>query len=310
MNGRRRGFTLIELATVVAIISVLIALLLPSVQAAREQARRTQCVNNLVQLGVALASYEASNRVLPPGVIDTTDPVDDSPTGYRFGWIARILPHLERRIFFDNLNFSESALADSQMTVRLTSFGTLNCPSQGGFFSRPTPQTSLPPFAKSRYAACHHDLDMPISQSNQGVFPLNGRISSDEIEDGLGQTFFVGETQPGGDEMGWAVGTRASLRNTGLPLNETKLPSIDLMVPALAGPIDPEAETEAETDKKAALAGLNYPVVGGFGSVHPMGSNFLLGDGSVRFIKSSIRLEIYRRLGNRRDGNPIGDDQF
>ncbi len=307
MNGRRRGFTLIELATVIAIIAVLISLLLPAVQSAREQARRTQCVNNLIQLGVALASYEASNRVLPPGVIDSTDPVDDSPTGYRFGWVARILPHLERRVMADNLNFSESVLADSQLTVRSTSFGTLNCPSQNsrGRFG-PKFGSNLPPFATSRYAACHHDLDMPISQTNQGVFPLNGRISSDEIEDGLGQTLFLGETQPGGDEMGWAVGTRATLRNTGLPLNETDLPSIDMLVPALAGPVDPELGTETD----AAIGGMNYPVVGGFGSVHPVGANFLFGDSSVRLIKSTINLDVYRRLGNRRDGNPVGDDQF
>ncbi len=305
MNRRRRGFTLIELATVVAIISVLISLLLPAVQAAREQARRTQCVNNLTQLGVALASYEASNRFLPPGVIDSKDPVDDSPTGYRFGWVARLLPHLERRIVADHLNFSEGVMAESQLTARLTSMNVLICPSRSGFFA-PTVGTNLPPFGRSSYAACHHDLDMPISQTNQGVFPLNGRISSDEIEDGLGQTIFIGETNSGGGEMGWAVGTRATLRNTGLALNETVLPSIDFLVPTLRGPIDPELEASAA----AVVAGMNYPVVGGFGSVHPSGANFLFGDGSVRLVKSSINLDVYRRLGNRRDGNPVGDDQF
>ena len=297
---------MIELATVISIIAVLISLLLPAVQSAREQARRTQCVNNLTQLGVALASYEASNRVLPAGVIDPNDPVDDSPTGYRFGWIARILPHLERRVLADNLNFSESALADSQITARLHSISTLLCPSQRGRFGAMV-GSNLPSFGGTNYAACHHDLDMPISQTNQGVFPLNGRISSDEIEDGLGQTFFLGEKRHGGDEMGWAVGTRATLRNTGLPPNATEMPSIDFLVPALARPPEPGGVI---APPPPSTLGAVYPVVGGFGSSHPLGANFLFGDSSVRLIKASINLDIYRRLGNRRDGNPVGDDRF
>lgn len=297
---------MIEMATVISIIAVLISMLLPAVQSAREQARRTQCVNNLTQLGVALASYEASNRVLPAGVIDLNDPVDDSPTGYRFGWVARILPHLERRVLADNLNFSESALADSQITARLLSISTLLCPSEIGRFGVKF-GSNLPPFGRSSYAACHHDLDLPISQTNQGVFPLNGRISGDEIEDGLGQTFFLGENRPGGDEMGWAVGTRATLRNTGLPPNQTNMPSVDFLVPALARPVNPGDGTAPPLPPNLNAT---FPVVGGFGSSHPLGSNFLFGDGSVRLIKTSINLDIYRRLGNRRDGNPVGDDQF
>ena len=297
---------MIEMATVISIIAVLISMLLPADQSAREQARRTQCVNNLTQLGVALASYEASNRVLPAGVIDLNDPVDDSPTGYRFGWVARILPHLERRVLADNLNFSESALADSQITARLLSISTLLCPSEIGRFGVKF-GSNLPPFGRSSYAACHHDLDLPISQTNQGVFPLNGRISGDEIEDGLGQTFFLGEKLPGGDEMGWAVGTRATLRNTGLPLNQTDMPPIDFLVPALARPAVPGVGNFLPSPSTVAAT---FPVVGGFGSRHPLGANFLFGDASVRLIKLSINLDVYRRLGNRRDGNLVGDNQY
>ena len=87
------GFTLIELLVVIAIIAVLIALLLPAVQAAREAARRAQCVNNLMQLGIAMQNYESSHEMLPPGVVNLTGPILDQPKGYHFGWLVQILPY-------------------------------------------------------------------------------------------------------------------------------------------------------------------------------------------------------------------------
>ncbi len=86
---RRTAFTLIELLVVIAIISVLIALLLPAVQAAREAARRVQCVNNLMQLGIALHNYESSYEVLPPGSVNPTGPILNVPKGYHFSWMVQ-----------------------------------------------------------------------------------------------------------------------------------------------------------------------------------------------------------------------------
>src|SRR6476620_7318830 len=93
----RRGFTLIELLVVIAIISVLISLLLPAVQSAREAARRVQCVNNLMQLGIALQNYESSHEILPPGVVNPTGPIQNIPSGYHVGWMLQLLPFLEQR---------------------------------------------------------------------------------------------------------------------------------------------------------------------------------------------------------------------
>src|SRR5689334_12018810 len=91
------GFTLIELLVVIAIIAVLIALLLPAVQAAREAARRVQCVNNLMQLSVAVQNYESAHEVLPPGVINPTGPIQNSAKGYHVGWMVQILPFIEQK---------------------------------------------------------------------------------------------------------------------------------------------------------------------------------------------------------------------
>src|SRR5262245_32852973 len=90
----RRGFTLIELLVVIAIIAVLIALLLPAVQQAREAARRTQCKNNLMQMGLALHNYEMTYERLPPGSVDPNRPIRNEPKDYHFGWMVKLLPYL------------------------------------------------------------------------------------------------------------------------------------------------------------------------------------------------------------------------
>ena len=93
-RGRRCGFTLIELLVVIAIIAVLIALLLPAVQQAREAARRSQCKNNLKQIGLALHNYESARRAFPPGFVSQASVVNDPGTGPGWGWGAHILPYL------------------------------------------------------------------------------------------------------------------------------------------------------------------------------------------------------------------------
>ena len=104
LRHRPRGFTLIELLVVIAIIAVLIALLLPAVQQAREAARRTQCKNNLVQLGLALQNYEMAHERLPPGTVNVTGPIKSEPAGYHMGWIVQILPHLDWRAVYEKMS--------------------------------------------------------------------------------------------------------------------------------------------------------------------------------------------------------------
>ena len=132
---RRPAFTLIELLVVIAIIAVLIALLLPAVQAAREAARRIQCVNNLKQIGLALHNYHSVNNVFPPGRINTYV----AGNGHCWGAYSQMLPQLEMQALFNAMNFSmnpdpdyTTTTAVANMTAAVTVVNTLLCPSDGG----------------------------------------------------------------------------------------------------------------------------------------------------------------------------------
>ena len=114
-----KGFTLIELLVVIAIIGVLVALLLPAVQAAREAARRAQCVNNLKQIGIALFNYESSIGTFPPGYIDYQNNSNNTPDldmGPGWGWAAMSLPFLEQQPLYNAINFSLES--EAQATAR------------------------------------------------------------------------------------------------------------------------------------------------------------------------------------------------
>ncbi len=170
---RRRGFTMLELGVVIAIIAILIALLLPAVQSSREAARRTQCANNLLQLGIAIENYEATNQVLPPGVIDRKGPVVETATSYQFGWISRILPYLEQKNVYNHLDFRSRRLLPGEPDCQKRGgAGGLLCPSDARRYGRNTFQNfgagasnpaflPIPEPAASSYAACHNDVEAP-----------------------------------------------------------------------------------------------------------------------------------------------------
>ena len=292
---RRAAFTLIELLVVIAIIAVLIALLLPAVQQAREAARRYTCQNNLMQLGLALHDYHLSQRVFPPGSVNLTGPIDNGKSGYKHGWIIQLLPYLGEANIHKAIDPNLGVYEQTQIDFLRFCPSGLMCPSNGLVHED----------ARGNYAGCHHDLESPIDDDDNGMLFRNSSIRLDDVADGQQYTLFAGEIR---DYGLWQVGSRLSLRNTGTQL-DTKSRIENLRTPGLPEP-DPAGDTSDDSDEdKAKAASIPDPFtsVGGFGSVHSGGANFLFVDGSVRLIGDSIDGGVYRRLGSRRDGQIVNE---
>jgi prepilin-type N-terminal cleavage/methylation domain-containing protein len=296
----RRGFTLIELLVVIAIIAILIALLLPAVQQAREAARRTQCRNNLMNLGLALHNYLMAHEVLPPGTQNATGPISSLPfttaedgtrtydlTTSHMSWITQILPYFEQQTVYRHIDFTKSVYAPENDPPRKQRLSILICPSDPGV---PYGSDSI---AMSSYRGVHHDLAAPIDVDQHGVFFLNSAVSYEQIEDGTSNTLFVGEARlESGSSLGWMSGTRATLRNT------DQAPNFEA---------DELRKTRPQTDGNNPYEAEDPLVVGGFSSFHTGGGHFLIGDGAVRFISNNIAIKTYQQLGHRRDGEMLGD---
>jgi prepilin-type N-terminal cleavage/methylation domain-containing protein len=278
----RRAFTLIELLVVIAIIAVLVSLLLPAVQQAREAARRTQCKNNLVQLGLALLNYEMAHERLPPGSVDPNRPIRNEAKGYHVGWMVQILPYIEQGSTFQHFDFSVGVYDPANKApadVRIASF---LCPSHWGGRSSTGVTT---------YAGVHHDVEAPIDVDNNGVLFLNSSIRARDIRDGFSNTIFVGELIDLPDGLGWASGTRATLRNAGGGIANAANARPGTGGAAPIPPVAPGADPEARLLQ-----------VGGFSSPHAGGAQFSVGDGSVRFINQTINPTVFKNLANRADG--------
>jgi len=275
---QREAFTLVELLVVIAIIGVLVGLLLPAVQAAREAARRVSCMNNMTQLGLAIHHYEFSMEQLPAGVINPEGPIRNEAIGQHVSWIVQILPYVEQHNLFEHFDIEAGAYAPENIESRARSFPTIMCPSFPG------PSVIVEGFGETvtkigsnTYAGCYNDSEAPINIDNNGLLFLNSKIRYSEILDGSSQTILLGETVPKSNSLGWASGTRATLRNTS-GFESTQ----DWHQPPSAEP--------------------GSLVVGGFGSFHTGGAVFTFADGSTKFLTEAIDPGLFRQFGNRADG--------
>lgn len=277
--GRRKGFTLLELMVVIAMIGVLVALLLPAIQSSRESVRRVVCQNNLGQLLLGLRGYESAHDVLPSGVVHPSGPILSPSEGFHAGWMVQLLPYVEQGVLFDLYNTSVGVYEPANLTVRKAEVSLFLCPSQ------PIRTADVEQIMPSCYAGCHNDVEAPIDVSNHGCLYLNSSIRTREIPDGTTRTLLLGELIAEPASLGWASGTRATLRNTGHSLSDERRLWRNRAIDVTIGP----------------------DVVGGFSSWHTGGVNFGFADGSQRYIGDSIDQGLLRRLAHRDDKAPLTD---
>jgi prepilin-type N-terminal cleavage/methylation domain-containing protein/prepilin-type processing-associated H-X9-DG protein len=279
---RRYGFTLIELLVVIAIIAILIGLLLPAVQKVRESAARTQCANNLKQIGLALHNYHDTNRSLPPGYFATmpyADGATDTAPGW--GWAAFILPDLEQDNLYRQLNFNQPVQKSADIAT-IAKFYL--CPSDiypsSAFSLSDGFGNTICVAGPTSYTACvGGDESDTTGLTGQGVFFRNSQTRLTDITDGTSNTIMIGERAWSNANGVWAGAIPGAVIRRG-PFNPCQPVVPGAWYPAATLVLAHAHLNNALSDPDGS-AGMDD-----FSSRHTFGSNFLFADGSVRFLRS------------------------
>ena len=296
VSHRPRTFTLVELLVVIAIIGVLVALLLPAIQAAREAARRSQCKNNLKQIGLALHNYESTRRTFPPGYTSAATTINGPGTGPGWRWGAYILPYLEESSI--QIDFKRKPITDPLYDqTRDPHASRLPLPLRFRRAARCSPckTAAAPRSPKSRsanYVGVAGTYEVTVfPDTGTGVLFRNKSIAIKQITDGLSHTLMIGERDSHkSPETTWV----GAITNSVIPpLN----PTYDNEGP----PVLILTNTGTVADDRVPNNALDH--VEDSNSAHPQGVHFMFADGSVQAINNDIDPNVWVALGTR-----AGDD--
>lgn len=285
------AFTLVELLVVIAIIGVLVALLLPAVQAARSSARQSVCQNNLRQIGLAILNHEAALRHYPPSSTSLLPTFwDEGLNELNHSWSSLILPFMEEAALHALVDFSKPAMGPANLIAGGTEIPLYRCPSYSGprlsqrqVYLRPSSVNGRPTYAIGNYVAMGavsvDDMFPRVNESMAGIICPQCKTRTRSVRDGLSKTFLVAESR------------EAALRVW-----------LDGRVGAFTALSEP-----------AGFRSLNYSVYyspyAEFGpsSEHVGGANHAFADGSVRFIFNEISRANYIAYTTRQGREPIDD---
>lgn len=299
----KRGFTLVELLVVIAIIGVLVALLLPAVQAAREAARRMQCTNALKQLALAMHNYHDINNALPIGAL----PVGGDFDGH--SWYSRTLPQLEQTAMYNNLNFSVIVGNNNNPDLRATKLPMHMCPSDQAMMqesTNPTWRVWRTNYAVNFGNTNYGQKDESSVKFAGAPFSINTAHNFAVVSDGLSNTLMVGEVVTPKD-AGWQG-------YYGVPMYAGGAGFTGWFTPNSLGP-DKLARKCFNDNLNAGVIAKCTSAGGGQADVanqvvtlrsrHPGGVNAALCDGSVRFIQQNIDLVVYRASTSAQGGESV-----
>ena len=292
MSRLRYAFTLVELLVVIAIIGLLIALLLPAVQAARESARRASCLNNMKQIGLAMHNFHDTLNQLPAGW-EAYDPVTrvPNPEGEPgWGWAAKLQGQMEQTALSDLIRLSVAITDPVHVVARVTEVDSYRCPSDTArepifILDAEDGSGPLTTLAIANYVGVFGTMELEdcegLGPGNQcasdGMLYHNSKTNFRDVLDGLSQTFMVGERSSRHDKSTWigmvSGGEESMARIMGV------------------GDHTPNHPTGHFDD---------------FDSNHPGGCHFALGDGSVRFISENISERVYKALCTRAGKESVG----
>lgn len=293
----RTGFTLIELLVVIAIIAVLIALLLPAVQQARESARRTQCRNNLKQIGLAMHNYHDTFSMFSPLEVMLQEPNGNlycqpgglQQWGTRAGaWHIFLFPYIDQAGLYSNMNFETSigGTANNQAAYRHRT-GAYLCPSNPNnqyvqtIFGTPSHIIHYGANIGTNY----NNTTLECTKSASGIFWHNSSVKMSDITDGSSNTALAAETlgyTPGGPKGSSGYSTISDFRGKAISA------SVRFDVPP----------------NSAGLPGFRWFEPGSF---HTSGMHILLADGVVRFLNENVDMTTFRGLGSRGLGEKLGE---
>lgn len=310
---RRSAFTLVELLVVIAIIGVLVALLLPAVQAAREAARRTQCSNNLKQMGLAVHNFHDTHLKLPSSI---------RPAGLttlpRIAGLTLLLPYLEAKNSFDKYDQTKNWFDPANLPVTSLNIPSYNCPSTAVEKKRldGVPENSpwVPVVATTDYSPTIGVDQRLVSAglvdfADDGILPKNGEPKLKDVTDGLSNTILYAESagrpfvfRKGLKKFGNLPNDRLNAGGWSRPASDFSLDGSSFDGASFPGPCAINC-----TNGEAVGATFPHPYYGSEGTAeafafHPAGINVAMGDGSVRFIVESIPIREFARLVTRSSG--------